>query len=465
MGICCDLQVDVNGEEIFYVDKRILVSFSGRLSKLFGKAACTTSPLRVIFHDFPGGAKGFELVVRFCYNNGRIDMTPYNIILLHCAANFMEMKGGSSRLPDLIDQMEKYFKGIHRWTWSELVLCLKQCQDLSAVPSSSTLLQKFLNMFVAKLVFLNVASPCASTSDKSSSQFSSDISGDSIKSYSSQATWWFEDLKFLNINWFEKVVHEMMSKEFDHPTICSFIFYYQRSNFLGASPATEKGKIIETVINLLFSLDKSSISSRGLFCLFSLAVFSKVSKSCKMKLEAMVGSKLDEAKIDNLLIPSPRGKKYMYDVNLILRLLKSFLLENQFSTGRLDKVACLMELYLAEVSADPYLKPSKFMALATSLPDFSRGSQNRIYLAIDMYLKVHSGLCQEEKMKVWSILKCEKHSAESLIDLAKNYKLEPRGACTSQRFKHKSLFQDTKHIRFVCNDSRFFAEHFLLYSN
>lgn len=68
-------------------------------------------------------------------------------------------------------------------------------------------------------------------------------------------------------------------------------------------------------------------------------------------------------------------------------------------------------------------------------------------------------------MKVCSILKCEKHSAESLIDLAKNYKLEPRGACTSQRFKHKSLVQDTKHIRSVSNDSRFYAEHFLLYSN
>lgn len=68
-------------------------------------------------------------------------------------------------------------------------------------------------------------------------------------------------------------------------------------------------------------------------------------------------------------------------------------------------------------------------------------------------------------MKVWSILKREKHSVESQIDLAKDQKPEPRGACTSQRFKHKSLVQDTKHIRSVSNDSRFYAEYFLLYSN
>lgn len=461
MGICCDLEVDVNGEEIFFVNKRILASFSGRLSELFGKLASTTSHLKVIFQDFPGGAKGFELIVRFCYNNGKINFTPCNIILLESAANFMEMK----RLPDLTEQMEKNFEGIHRWTWPELVLCLKQCQDLSAAPNSSTILEKFLNSFVAKLAFLNIASPCTSSSAISSSQFSSDLSSDSVKSYSSQATWWFEDLAFLNINLFEKIVHAMMSKKFDHSTICSFIFYYQRSRFLRASPATKKVKIIEAVINLLSLLDTSSISSRGLFYLFSLAVFLKISKSCKMKLEALVGSKLDEATIDDLLVPSPRGKKYMFDVNLILRLLKSFLVENRFSTRRLSKVVCLMELYIAEVSADPYLKASKFTELATSLPDLARGSQGRIYLAIDMYLKVHSGLCHEEKMKVCSILNLENLSMSAQMDLAKNNKLQPRDDRISEQFKHKSLIQDSRHIRPLSNDSRYYAEHFLLYSN
>lgn len=36
--------------------------------------------------DFPGGAEGFELVARFCYNNGRVPLCPSNLPFLQAEA-------------------------------------------------------------------------------------------------------------------------------------------------------------------------------------------------------------------------------------------------------------------------------------------------------------------------------------------------------------------------------------------
>lgn len=104
----------------------------------------------------------------------------------------------------------------------------------------------------------------------------------------------------------------------------------------------------------------------------------------------MIGSRLDEATLDNLLVPSQPGLNYLYDVNLILRFLKSFLSEGvaKLSKDRIIRVAQLLDLYLAEVAPDPRLKPSKFIALATALPDSFRDSYDEMYHAMDMYLEV-----------------------------------------------------------------------------
>ncbi|KAK9284303.1 hypothetical protein L1049_023474 [Liquidambar formosana] len=125
MELCCDLEVDVNGEETFIVDKKIICSFSRRLSKLFGKSTGATRNLKVIFNDLPGGAKGFELMARFCYNSGTIEITPSNISLLHCVAHFMEMNKSVSGTLSLIEQTEKSLEEISYWTWAELLVALK----------------------------------------------------------------------------------------------------------------------------------------------------------------------------------------------------------------------------------------------------------------------------------------------------------------------------------------------------
>ncbi|KAJ6734366.1 BTB/POZ DOMAIN-CONTAINING PROTEIN [Salix purpurea] len=119
---------------------------------------------------------------------------------------------------------------------------------------------------------------------------------------------------------------------------------------------------------------------------------------------------MDQATLDNLLIPSPHGMNYSYNVNLVLRFLKAFLHGgiSLVSPIQLRKVASLMDLYIAEVAPDPCLKPYKFLALAMALPDSARESYDGIYRATDMYLEVHTGLSEEVKMKICCTLNYEK---------------------------------------------------------
>ncbi|XP_043688243.1 BTB/POZ domain-containing protein At3g22104-like [Telopea speciosissima] len=453
MQVCCDLEVDVNGQEIFMVDKRILSSFSGRLNKLFGKSTASRKNLKVIFHDLPGGAEGFELTARFCYNNGQIEITPFNISLLHCVAHFMEMTKDISATDNLIELTEEFLEGISYWSWSELLVALKQCQDFVPAIISSSILQKYLDSLIARVAAPAIdVCPSASSPNSSAFRFSCDTgSTESFKNSYSRATWWFEDLASLNHTLIEKALRAMVAQKFDHVILSRFLFYYQKSRYSNAT-STEKCKITEIVVELLFLLDHSSVSCKSLFEILRVALRLNVKKCCQNRLENMIGSQLHQATVDSLLIPSPPGSDYLYDVNLVLRFLKSFLSKGDCwtSSTKLRKVASLMDLYIAEVAPDSCVKPSKFIALLTALPDTSRDSYDGIYLAMDMYLEVHPKLSKEEKTKICCALNYEKLSSEAFKHLARNSKFPSRMADQTLMPQHsnlKSLLKGTDNLK------------------
>lgn len=348
----------------------------------------------MIFDNFPGGADGFELMARFCYNNGTSEITPSNIVLLNCAAHFMEMSSNSSATLNLVDQTEKSLEGINYWTWSELLVALKQCQDLLPATDSSFVLDRVLDCLIGRLALPTIASPFTCSTGNSSCQFSSDTTSICSTRYNcSPATWWFEDLLFLNVILFEKVTRMMISQKLDHGTIFKFLIFHQKSRFFSVTLA-DKCKITEVAINLLSLLDRSSLSCKGLFdFLLVVSSLKKISRCYKLKLESLIGSQLDQATLDHLLVPPPHKKNYMYDVNLVLRLVKAFLLEGWMNPSRLKKVASLMDSYLKEVAPDLFLKPSKFAELVLILPDSARESSDRLYQAIDIYIQVHLFIC------------------------------------------------------------------------
>ncbi|XAR55427.1 hypothetical protein NMG60_11035494 [Bertholletia excelsa] len=450
MEASCDFEVDVNGEEIFILDKETISSYSGRINKLIGKSPGGTKNLNVIFQDFPGGAESFELVTRFCYNKGKVEINPLNLALLHSAAQFLEMDKYVPGTPNLLEQTEKSLKDIRYWTWSELLIALKQCQDLLPIVNSTDILHQCLDSLVGRIVLASETSPCPSSSSPDSTGFrlSCDTrSTDSLKNCPFRATWWFEDLVGFCPDLVEMISKLMISRRFDHATISRFLLYYQKSRSI-SSTTDEKRKIIDMVVNVLHSLDWSAISCKNLFGILQISVRLDIQKCCRNKLESMIGSHMDQATLDNLLVPAPPGTNYLYDVNLVLRFLKSFMGKGAccIPLFRLRKVASLMDLYIAEVAPDPCLKPSKFLALVRALPDSARDNCDGIYHAMNLYLEVHSGLSEEEKINICSGLNYEKLSSEACDHLTRNRKFPSESATQaliSQQCKLRSLLQET----------------------
>ncbi|KAG9454286.1 hypothetical protein H6P81_007190 [Aristolochia fimbriata] len=454
----CDLEVDVNGEEVFLVNKGVLCSYSGKLRKLFSKST-SASNLKIIFHDLPGGPEAFELMTRFCYNSGLVEVTPSNACLLLSIGHYMEMTEDVSP-HNLIEQTEKSLEGIAYWSWADVLAMLKQFENQSPLASSSQLLQKCLDSVVFRITSASEASPSTSSPDSTGFRFSCDTRSSESTKISLSRAWWFDELVVFSSNIIEKLGESMISHKLDHQTISRFLFYHLKSQ-VPCAKNNDKCKAIEIVVDLLSLLERSSVSCKSLFGVLRLVSNANVSKCCKTKLESMIGAQLDQATLDNLLVPAPAGMGYLYDVNLVLRFLKSFLCNGfRASSTRLKRVGALMDMYIAEVAPDSCLKPSKFIALATALPDSARDSYDGIYRAVDMYLEVHSGLSEEDKMKISSVLKFEKLSAEACRHLAQNSKFPSRTAIQaliSQQTKLKNLLQDVDPLKSVHDTSYSFS--------
>jgi NPH3 family len=343
-----------------------------------------TFPLKVILHEFPGGAEAFELFAQYCYAFEDFQLTPSGILPLVCAATFMEVSEHN------LVKFGEYLESIQTWSWFDLVAGLKQCQELFPLSENLGLLEKVTGALLEKVAFSIDTSPMDASPDSSMCRFSCDTKSTiSTKNSACSRNWWFEDLALVKPQILKRVVKIMVSQKFDHGAIARFLFYYIKSG-LSTFTTEEKQHATETTIGLLDMLNRESVSCRGLFVILRISAPLKINLSHRDKLEAMIAYKLDQATLDNLLIPAAVGSGSLYDVNLVLRFLgyfsKSIMCEVIL---RLKKVGSLMDLYLAEVAPDPALKPTKFAELTSALPPSARDCHDSLYQAIDIYFQVH----------------------------------------------------------------------------
>ena len=131
-------------------------------------------------------------------------------------------------------------------------------------------------------------------------------------------------------------------------------------------------------------------------------------------LERRIGLQLDQAILEDILIPSsshqnPHGT--IYDMDSILRIFSIFLNLDEDDNEDSDlsderemvydfdspgspkqssilKVSKLLDSFLIEVALDPNILPSKFISLAELLPDHARIVSDGLYRAVDIFLKV-----------------------------------------------------------------------------
>ncbi|CAK8576789.1 unnamed protein product [Lathyrus sativus] len=449
----CDLQIKVNGQQIFLLKEKIISKYCGKVRKILNhqKRRCHVKEMGIRINDFPGGSEGFELVSRFCYNNGEIPIDVANVSLLHCGAIYLGMTEEVFS-NNLLQQTQTFLEGIHYWKWNDIVLSLMSCRMFYEYADCYGLLEKIISAVLTKIVQnsdanLNISFTSLSSSSLSSSSTPSSPESNYAKRFSSSTqttsekarlsltsrAWWFEDLETLPPKIIEKLFQCIESYKDDNDSLIftRFLLQYLKTATQTRNAdyrnSSEYAALAETAAYGVIFVGKKNSSCRGLFWVLRIVSRFGLRKSCRTELEKLIGGMLEQATLDDLLV-SGQDMGIYYDVNLVIRLVRQFVDTNGYdgiSLQKMKRVGRLIDKYLREISPDQNLKISKFLGVAECLPDSARDCFDGIYRAIDIYLESHPNVPFEERSRLCKCLNYSKLSFGASKDLAKNHRIPP----------------------------------------
>ncbi|XP_057961254.1 BTB/POZ domain-containing protein At1g50280 [Malania oleifera] len=446
----CDLKVHVNGQQTFFLNQKKISKYSGRLKKILQQERRRTQikNLGIEINNFPGGPDGFELVLRFCYNNGEIKVTASNVCLLHCCAVFLGMTEAASAC-NLLQRTENFFQKTENFpektenflqimhcksSWNDTLTCLKSCEPFFSYADSCGLVQRLIGSLLAKISNQQISdshlTAGSSTSSSSSSSSPETTSGFKVKA------WWFDELTILPPNIIEMFIKTLGAHgpNNNNLLLTRFLLHYlksvavRRKNGDAAAPKISRYRdLAETAAYGVILMGEKVFSCRGLFWVLRVASGFGLSRECRDGLERLIGGMLNQATLDDLLVSAGAGG-VVYDVNLVLRLLREFVNGNgvtESGAEKMKRVGRLVDEYMREIAPDQKLKLSTFLGVAESLPDGARDCFDGVYRAIDIYLQSHPGVPSEERSRLCRCLNYEKLTLEACKDLAKNPRIPP----------------------------------------
>ncbi|KAH9622476.1 hypothetical protein KSS87_017611 [Heliosperma pusillum] len=409
----------------------------------------------IVLTNFPGGSETFETAAKFCYGV-KIEITASKVAPLRCAGEALQMTEEYCE-NNLISKTERFLAQKIFTNIKDSIKALKSCENL--VPLSEN---------------LGIVERCIQTISTKASLYDPTLFGwpvtepDRISNSTARSARvrepWVEDLAKLSSSLFNRVISSMRENDINQEILESCLIHYAKRCFPSITRTSRKSpvssssgsssmieteaeqrELLENIISNLKSLEHANVHPRSrspalvrfLFGLLRTANILGVSEKCKRFLERKIGVQLEQAVLDDLLIPSYSYlNETLYDVDCVERILIYFLEcyderevegENPRSTAAaMMLVGKLIDGYLSEIASDSNLKVNKFCGLALSLPEQARVYDDGIYRAVDVYLKAHSRISEEEREKISGVMNCEKLTLEACTHAAQNERLPLR---------------------------------------
>ncbi|XP_076922955.1 BTB/POZ domain-containing protein At1g30440-like isoform X2 [Bidens hawaiensis] len=424
-GLPSDIVVEVE-DMSFHLHKFPLLSRSGVMEKLIadasekGDANCTIS-----LKDIPGGAKTFELVAKFCYGV-KHEITPSNVVHLRCAAEHLEMTEQYGE-DNLISQTEIFFNQVVLKNWKDSLKSLQACADEKIFPHAEALniTKRCIESLAVKastdpnLFGWPVVDHGGPMQSPGGSLLWNGIST-GARPINLSSDWWFDDVSSLSLPLYKRLILAMEARGIKQETIAGSLEYYAKKYLPWLSrrknaqmgpaidpPPEEDQKILLEEIDHLLPMQKGLVSTKFLFGLLRTALILRADPSCVLNLEKRIGMQLDQATLEDLLMPSfSYSMETLYNIECVLRMVEHFMAIDQATGGAspcsiederllgspsltpVTMVAKLIDGFLAEVAPDVNLKLPKFMSLAEAVPEYARPMDDGLYRAIDIYLKL-----------------------------------------------------------------------------
>lgn len=466
-GLPSDVVVEV-GEMSFHLHKFPLLSRSGMMERLIADASDGEGGCTINLDAVPGGDKTFELVAKFCYGV-KLELTAGNVVYLRCAAEHLEMTEEYGE-GNLISQTEAFLNQVVLKSWKDSLKALQTCDDVSTHAEELQIPKRCIDSLAAKastdpnLFGWPVMEHAGPMQSPGGSVLWNGISTGARPKHST-SDWWYEDASTLSFPLYKQLISAMESRGIKQEIFAGSLQAYAKKYLPGlnrrqgatepsnrvlpagpVSPMSEDDqKNLLEEIDHLIPMQKGLVSTKFLFGLLRTAKILRANPSCISSLEKRIGMQLDQANLEDLLMPNfSYSMETLYDVDCVQRILDHFLAMDQVigdaSPGSVNdgqlmgsplltpitNVAKLIDGFLAEVASDVNLKLPKFQTLAAAVPEYARPLDDGLYRAVDIYLKSHPWLAEADREQLCRLMDCQKLSLEACTHAAQNERLPLR---------------------------------------
>lgn len=408
-----------------------LLSRSGVIEQLIGDFSGDDDRKCVLqLHDIPGGAKSFLHVAKFCYGV-KMELTALNIVHVRCAAEYLRMNEDYGN-GNLIMHCENFLNEVFG-NWTDSIRALETCEETLSYAEELHIVSRCINSLAMKACAdpSLFSWPVSGSQSMRSSEGSESWNGIHVlsKSRKVREDWWLEDVSLLRLPLYKRLILEVGSRGMKPEIIAGSLIHYARRHLpllgretsidddgtfsapvsnVSASSEVDQKRLLEEIVELL-PHQKCVTPTNFLIRLLRTSMIFNTISSCRENLEKRIGAQLEQAPLEDLLIPNMGYYvETLYDIDCIQRILDHFMVLNRNvndcistrvedgqimgsnSVTPLTMVANLIDGYLAEVAPDVNLNLPKFHSLAAAIPEFVRPLDDGIYRAIDIYLKVSS---------------------------------------------------------------------------
>lgn len=185
---------------------QILLSKCGFIKNLASESSNDSNVTVIKIPDFPGGARAFELAIKFCYGIN-LEMNAENIAMLRCAAEYLDMTEEHS-VANLMETTEVYLNEVIFKSLTSSVKVLQKSEGL--LPMAERV--KLVSRCIDAIAYVT----CQESQNKE------DI-----------VDLWAEDLSILRIDMFQRVLIAMMARGFKKHALGPLLVVYAQKALRG----------------------------------------------------------------------------------------------------------------------------------------------------------------------------------------------------------------------------------------
>ncbi|PHU10094.1 Increased DNA methylation 2 [Capsicum chinense] len=175
----------------------------------------------------------------------------------------------------------------------------------------------------------------------------------------------------------------------------------------------------ECLIRVLLAEDES-VSSNFLLHLFKIGLIMNINGKPKNHLKTRIALMLEKFSAQDLLV---RNSATVFDVDIVVQVVEGYVsLASNNPKSRMFVVGRLVDEYLALIARDENLVSRSSDSLVNALPKEARFCDDNLYRYIDMYLKEHPDITEEERRSI-----CRKIKYHNLSQEARSHALKKIG--------------------------------------